>query len=87
MLFEFQLNEMHGSIKMGQKRCKKLSSEPVCLPTKQAVGVRRGRCPNALTPCLTVINLTFICLINYMLFDCNKVGRKLRWSLKEFDLT
>ena len=34
-----------------------------------------------------VINLTFICLINYMLFDCNKVGRKLRWSLKEFDLT
>ena len=34
-----------------------------------------------------VINLTFICLINYILFDCNKVGRKLRWSLKEFDLT
>ena len=36
---------------------------------------------------ISVINLTFICLINYILFDCNKVGRKLRWSLKEFDLT
>ena len=34
-----------------------------------------------------VINLIFTCLINYILFDCNKVGRKLRWSLKEFDLT
>ena len=31
--------------------------------------------------------LNFSCLINYILFDCNYVGRKLRWSLKEFDLT
>ena len=38
-------------------------------------------------PTNIVINLTFICLINYMPFDCNKVGRKLRWSLREFDLT
>ena len=34
-----------------------------------------------------VINLIFTCLINYMLFDCNDEGRKLRWSLKEFDPT
>ena len=34
-----------------------------------------------------VINLIFTCLINYILFDCNDEGRKLRWSLKEFDLT
>ena len=34
-----------------------------------------------------VINLIFPCLINYILFDCNDEGRKLRWSLKEFDLT
>ena len=32
-----------------------------------------------------VINLIFTCLINYMLFDCNDEGRKLRWSLKEFN--
>ena len=31
--------------------------------------------------------LNFSCLINHRLFDCNYVGRKLRWSLKEFDLT
>ena len=34
-----------------------------------------------------VINLIFTCLINYILFDCNDEGRKLRWSLKEFNLT
>ena len=34
-----------------------------------------------------VINLIFTCLINYILFDCNDVGRKLRWSLKEFNLS
>ena len=31
--------------------------------------------------------LDFSCLKNYILFDCNYVGGKLRWSLKEFDLT
>ena len=31
--------------------------------------------------------LNFSCLINHIPFDCNYVGRKLRWSLKEFDLT
>ena len=36
---------------------------------------------------MTVINLIFTCLINYILFDCNDEGRKLRWSLKEFNLT
>ena len=34
-----------------------------------------------------VINLISTCLINYILFDCNDEGRKLRWSLKGFDLT
>ena len=36
---------------------------------------------------ISVINLIFTCLINYILFDCNDVERKLRWSLKEFNLS
>ena len=38
-------------------------------------------------PAANCYKLNFSCLINHRLFDCNYVGRKLRWSLKEFDLT